>query len=285
VISKAKKLRGLLGTERLIRAVGAHDGISARLVEAAGFEAIWASSLGLSASYAIPDAGVLTMTQSLDAAERIDAATSLPVIADCDTGYGGPRNVEEMVRWYERRRIAAVCIEDKVHPKTNSYADVAHPLVNIGEFVEKIRAGKDAQESSDFMLLARTEAFIAALPLHAALERALAYADAGADAILVHSRIDSPDEILAFAEAWTMSVPLVAVPTTYNGIHERDLSEAGIRIVIYANQLIRAQTMAARTMLDTLRTSGTASAVEKEIVRIGDLFALQDMGTTTWAPQ
>lgn len=277
---KARLLRQRFCEDRIIRAVGAHDAITARLVEAAGYEAIWASGLELSASHAIPDAGLLTMTQYLDAAEAMDAAVGVPVIADCDTGFGGPRNVEHMVRWYERRGIAAVCIEDKMFPKMNSFASVAHPLVSMEDFVAKIRAGKAAQEGPDFMLFARTESFIAEQPLEVALARATAYAEAGADAVLVHSRMDRPDEVLAFAEQWPLDVPLVAVPTTYHGVHEQDLWQAGYRLVIYANQVIRAQIGAVRTMLRTLGENGRAGAVEGQIVPIQDVFDLQDMRTT-----
>src|SRR5258707_14494755 len=121
-MSKACVLRFLLGADKLVRVVGAHDAMTARLVEAAGFDAVWASSFGLSASHAVPDAGLLTMTQYLDAAENMDAATRLPVIADCDTGFGGTLNVEHLVHRYERRGIAAICIEDKQLPKMNSFA-------------------------------------------------------------------------------------------------------------------------------------------------------------------
>jgi phosphoenolpyruvate phosphomutase len=275
--SKSRQLRELFGGDRVIRAVGAHDAMTARLIEAAGFEAIWASSLELSASHAVPDAGLLTMTQYLDAAEDMDIATSLPVIADCDTGFGGPLNVEHLVQRYERRGIAAVCIEDKMFPKMNSFAAVAHPLVSIEEFADKIASGKAAQSGPDFMLFARTEAFIADHSLEEALERGYAYAEAGADAVLVHSRMERADQVLEFAAKWEGDVPLIAIPTTYHGVHEQELLDAGFQLVIYANQVIRAQVGAVSNMLSLLAAEGRAGSVESQIVPIRDLFQLQGM--------
>src|SRR5262249_55561302 len=152
------------------------------------------------------------------------------------------------------------------------------------DFVAKIRAGKKAQDDPDFMLFARTEALIAGLPMRAALDRAEAYAEAGADAVLVHSRMERPDEILTFAEKWSLDVPLVAVPTTYHGVHEQELWAAGFRLVIYANQVIRAQVNAVRAMLLTLGEHGTASAVEAQIATVQEVFDLQGMRAQTWAP-
>jgi phosphoenolpyruvate phosphomutase len=283
-VTKARALRALFRGDRVIRAVGAHDAMTARLVGAAGFETIWASSLELSASHAVPDAGLLTMTQYLDAAEEMDAATSVPIIADCDTGFGGPLNVEHLVRWYERRGIAAVCIEDKNFPKMNSFALVEHRLLPTALFVDKIRSAKDVQRDPDFMVIARTEAFIAGMGLQEALDRGHAYAEAGADAVLVHSRMSKPDEVLEFAAAWDGGVPLVAVPTTYHGVHERELFDAGYRLVIYANQVIRAQVKAVASMLELLAREGMAGAVEPEIVPIRRLFDLQGMQAASGTP-
>src|SRR5262245_10385022 len=143
--SKAGQLRALIADGQLVRAVGAHDGLSARLVEQAGFEAVWVSSFELSASYALPDASLLDLTRYLDEARSIEAVTQVPVIADCDTGFGGPLNVAHAVRAYEASGIAAICIEDKVFPKMNSFADVRHDLLPAEEFELKIKAGKRAQ--------------------------------------------------------------------------------------------------------------------------------------------
>lgn len=158
--------------------VGAHNGLTARLAERAGFEAVWASGFEISASYALPDASILTMTQLLEAADAMNAATLLPVIADCDTGFGGPLHVAHTVRSYERRGIAGICIEDKLFPKLNSFAACAQELVPIEEFGRKVTAGKVAQTTDEFLLIARTEALVVGLSLDEALSRADAYREA-----------------------------------------------------------------------------------------------------------
>ncbi|MGC9665985.1 isocitrate lyase/phosphoenolpyruvate mutase family protein [Planosporangium sp. 12N6] len=275
--SKAAKLRALLAGDRITRAMGAHNGLTARLAERAGFEAIWASGLEISASYALPDQSLLSMTQFLDAAEAMDVATNLPVIADCDTGFGGPLNVAHTVRNYERRGIAAICVEDKMFPKINSFAAAAQDLVPLVDFVEKIESGKRAQRSDDFVLIARTEALVAGESVDEALKRAVAYSEAGADAILIHSKSRQPKEILEFAARWTRAVPLIAVPTTYSGIHEDDLHAAGFSVVIYANQGIRGAIRGINATLVTLARSGRGQAVEEQIVPMSEVFELQGM--------
>jgi phosphoenolpyruvate phosphomutase len=275
--SKAARLRELLQTRRPIRAVGAHDGLTAKLVEQAGFEAVWASSFELSASYGLPDASLVTMTQYLDAAETMDAVVRIPVIADCDTGFGGPRNVAHTVQRYERRGIAAICIEDKLFPKMNSFADAAHDLVPTEDFALKIKTGKEAQEGDDFVVIARSEAFIAGLGVEEALERAHAYSEAGADAVLVHSKSRQPDQVLDFASRWDVDVPLVAVPTMYGAVDEETLYKAGFRIVIYANQGLRAAIRGVQDALSELRRGQRAQVVEDRITSMGEVFSLLGM--------
>jgi phosphoenolpyruvate phosphomutase len=276
-LSKAARLRALLRGPRLVRAVGAHDGLTAKLAERADFEAVWASGFELSASYGVPDASLLTMNQMLDAAEVMDAATSLPVIADCDTGFGGPLNVAHTVRSYVRRGIASICIEDKVFPKLNSFAAAEHELVPVEEFVLKIKAGKAAQPNDDFVLIARTEALIAGQDVDEALDRARTYADAGADAILVHSKSRQPGQVLDFAGKWDLDTPLVAVPTTYDDVHEDDLRQAGYSVVIYANHGLRAAIRGISAALSRLAAEGRAGALAEHVVSMSEVFDLQSM--------
>jgi phosphoenolpyruvate phosphomutase len=278
--TKAGRLRASMADGRLVRAVGAHDGLSARMVEQAGFDAVWVSSFELSASYALPDASLLDLTRYLDEARSIEAVTAIPVIADCDTGFGGPLNVAHAVRAYEASGIAAICIEDKVFPKMNSFADVRHDLLPAEEFERKIKAGKRAQAGDDFALIARTEALVSGCGADEALSRMQRYAHAGADAILVHSRCVSPDPVLRLAERWTLDVPLVAVPTTYSSVRERTLADVGFRIVIYANHGLRAAVRNMRTVLARLAMADHAAAVEDMIAPMADIFALQDMPAT-----
>lgn len=276
-MAKAQLLRQQMFGRRPARAVGAHNGLTAKLVEQAGFEAIWASSFELSASFGLPDASLLTMTEYLDAAEAMDEVVSIPVIADCDTGFGGPLNVARAVKRFERRGIAAICIEDKLFPKMNSFAVHDHQLIAPDEFARKIAAGKAAQRDADFMVIARTETLVAGGSVDAALERAHVYADAGADAILVHSKSSLPDEVLAFAARWDRDVPLVAVPTTYPEIEEPALYGAGVRLVIYANHGLRAAVRAVQEALAELSRAGHASGLNGQIATIPEVFALQGM--------
>ncbi|GCD40157.1 carboxyvinyl-carboxyphosphonate phosphorylmutase [Streptomyces chrestomyceticus JCM 4735] len=275
--NKSARLRELLAGPRPVAAVGAHDGLSAKLVEQAGFDAVWCSSFEVSASYGLPDASLVTMTQFLAAAEAMDAIIDIPVIADCDTGFGGPLNVAFAVERYERAGIAAMCIEDKLFPKINSFADAGQDLLPTKEFALKIEAGKQTQKDERFLLIARTEALISGQGVPEALERAHAYADAGADAVLVHSKSRRPDDILELGDAWDRDVPLVAVPTTYASVEEKALFDAGYRLVIYANQGMRAAVKNMREVLGKLRVEGRAESVDADIATMPEIFALQGM--------
>jgi phosphoenolpyruvate phosphomutase len=275
--SKASILRRLLSGDSIARAIGAHNGLTARLGERAGFEAVWASGFEISASYALPDASILSMTQFLDAADAMNAATALPVIADCDTGFGGPPNVAHAVRSYEGRGIAGICIEDKLFPKLNSFAAGAQELLPIPDFARKLAAAKRAQSADDFVLIARTEALVVGLDLDEALRRAEAYREAGADAILIHSKSRDARQVLEFAGRWRWDTPLVAVPTSYADVHEDELRRAGFALVIYANQGLRAAIRAVTTALSAVASAGYGAVVDDQIVSMDDVFDLQGM--------
>ena len=276
-MSKAAQFRHLLASGRLVKAVGAHNPLGARLVEQSGFDAIWASSLELSTSLALPDAGILTMTEALESARSMTEATSIPVIADCDTGYGHVANVVHMVGRFERSGIAAVCIEDKMLPKLNSFAGPNHDLVSIVEFGEKLTAAKRAQSTPEFTVIARTEALIAGCGVPEAVRRAEAYVEAGADAILVHSRATDAEEIWAFLDRWRMPTPVVVVPTMYFRVHTAELTARGVRMVIYANQGIRAAVRAMKDAFREIQLAGSSSPVEPRIASLSELFELQGM--------
>ena len=269
----SRSLKRLLAERPQVVAAGAHDALSARLVEQAGFDAVWASGFGLSAVRAVPDASILTMSETLEATRAMVDATSIPVIADCDTGFGNAINVMRTVADFEAAGVAAISIEDNVFPKRCSfYAGVARELVPAEEHARKIAAAKAAQRSSDFVVIARTEALIAGWGKEEALSRARAYADAGADAILIHSKHPDLSELAEVAAAWDRPVPLVSVPTTYIGASLEELERAGFRLVIYANQALRAALDAMKDALRALR-SGEAAALEKRIAPLEDVYA------------
>src|SRR5499425_3618472 len=172
--------------------LGAHDALSAKLAEEAGFDAIWASGFGISAASALPDANILTMSETLDAVRRMSDAVQIPVIADCDNGFGNAINVMRTVTEFERAGAAGICIEDNEFPKRCSfYAGVRRDLVLPEEHARKVEAAVAARRSRDFAVIARTEALIVGLGLDEAMSRARLYAESGADAVLVHSKAKS----------------------------------------------------------------------------------------------
>lgn len=276
-MKKSKILRELMNGFKIIKVAGAHNPLGAKLVQSAGFSAIWASGLEISAAHALPDANILTMTEFLQAASSMNDAVDIPVIADCDTGFGNSTNVIYMVKKYEKAGIAAVCIEDKCFPKVNSFIPGRQELAPVAEFVGKIMAAKNAQRDPDFMVIARVEALIAGWGLDEALRRAHAYEGAGADAILIHSKSNTPDEILEFAERWKSRAPLVVIPTTYSSVTCEELENSGIKLVIYANQGLRAALRAMRETFAEICRLGTSGTVEPRIASLQEIFDIQDM--------
>ncbi|MCO4761851.1 MAG: isocitrate lyase/phosphoenolpyruvate mutase family protein [Myxococcales bacterium] len=276
--SKARTLRRAFEGNGVVRCLGAHDGLSAKLAERAGADAIWASGLEVSTAHAVPDANILTMTDYLRSASFMNDAVDVPVVADCDTGYGNVNNVIHMVRRYEAAGIAAVCIEDKQFPKVNSFVPGRQELAAIGEFVGKIRAAKKAQRTQEFMLLARVEALIAGWGHDEARRRAHAYVEAGADGILIHSKQPNPDEIVRFIEEWDAPVPLVIVPTTYPQLSLSDIQALNkVRMVIYANHGLRSSIVAMSNTFKEILAEGTTATVEPKIAPLKEVFALQGM--------
>jgi len=276
-MAKAQKLRELFKKPGLIRLVGAHNGITAKLVERNGFEGIWASSLEVSASHAVPDANILTMTDYLNAAIDMNEAVSIPVVVDVDQGYGNSTNVIRMIRKFEEAGIAAVIMEDKLFPKQNSLlADGRQEMASIAEFVGKIMAAKNAQKTDEFMVFARVEALIAGWGQDEAMKRAKAYAKAGADGVLIHSKKNDPDEITEFVDKWKDEKPLVIVPTTYPTLDEKELRNyPQVKMVIYANHVIRSSVGAVdKTLKEIAETRGIKSVTPK-IVPVSDIFELQ----------
>ncbi len=274
-MSKAGLLRERLTGPGAVRVAGAHDALSARVAEEVGFDAVWASSLAISAARGLPDMSLLTMTDYLQAAGHINDVCTIPVIADCDTGFGNALNVAYMVRQYEAAGIAAVCIEDKVFPKRNSFVDTDQILEDADLFARKIEIAKQTQVTKDFLLIARTEAAIAGAGVDEALRRAHRYVDAGADAVLMHSKSAQPDEVLSFLDQWQRRAPVVVVPTTYYGWPAEHAAEAGVAMVIYANQALRASVQSMRQALGAVLAAGCSVGIEEQIAPMAEIFRLQ----------
>ncbi|WP_413731310.1 phosphonopyruvate hydrolase [Sodalis sp. RH20] len=270
-------LRAALDSRRLFTAMAAHNPLAARLAEEAGFDGIWGSGFELSASYAVPDANILSMGTHLEMMRAIAATVSTPLIADIDTGFGNAVNVSYIIPQYEAAGAAAVVMEDKTFPKDTSLrAQGRQELVRIEEFQGKIGAAVAARRHKDFVVIARVEALIAGLGQDEALRRAAAYEEAGADAILIHSRQKTPDEILAFIAAWTGRVPLVLVPTAYPQLTEADIAASGkVGIVIYGNHAIRAAAGAMRAVFAQIRRDGGIQNVDATLPAVKDIITWQ----------
>jgi phosphoenolpyruvate phosphomutase len=269
---RTARLRALLLEPALSFLMEAHNGLSAKIAEEAGFEGIWASGLTISAALGVRDNNEASWTQVLEVLEFMADATSVPILVDGDTGYGNFNNVRRLVRKLGQRGIAGVCIEDKLFPKTNSFLGEGQPLASIGEFCGKIKAGKDTDP--DLVIVARVEALIAGWGLDEALRRAEAYRAAGADAVLIHSKQKTADEVLAFCRAWAGRCPVVIVPTMYYATPTDVFRRAGISVVIWANQSLRAALAAMRDVSRRIKAEQALTGVEGTIASVRDVFEL-----------
>ncbi|HZD89680.1 MAG TPA: phosphonopyruvate hydrolase [Pseudolabrys sp.] len=272
---KAAALRARLDVGKPALAMAAHNPLAAKLAAAAGFDAIWGSGFELSASYAVPDANILSMGTHLEMMRAIGEVQDAPVIADIDTGFGNAVNVAYVVPRYVAAGVAAVIMEDKTFPKDSSLrAGGRQHLVPVGEFQGKIEAAKAAAGGA--LVVARTEALIAGLGEAEALRRGDAYAEAGADAVLIHSKQKAPDEIISFCRAWPGRVPLALVPTSYPQLSFADIAALGkVGLIICGNHAIRAAVAAMQSTFHRILADGGIAGVESDIASVAEIFALQ----------
>ncbi|MBK9308864.1 MAG: phosphoenolpyruvate mutase [Nitrospira sp.] len=276
-ITRSRQFRKLLLSDQLEFICEAHNGLSAKIVQEAGFKGIWASGLSISAQFGVRDNNEASWTQVLEDLEFMSDATTIPILLDGDTGYGNFNNMQRLVRKLEQRHIAAVCIEDKLFPKTNSFIKGdAQPMADMQEFCGKIKAGKDAQIDPDFCIIARVEAFICGWGLAEALRRAEAYRLAGADGILIHSALAVPDEILAFKQEWGTRCPVVIVPTKYYATPTEVFRQHGISMVIWANHMLRAAVAAMQKTARTLKEQEHLLSIEDKVAPVSEIFRLQN---------
>ena len=273
-VTAADALRAKLDPAKPALAMAAHNPLAAKLATAAGFDAVWGSGFELSAAYAVPDASILPMGTHLDMMRAIVEAQPGPVIADIDTGFGNAVNVAYAVPRYAAAGVAAVVMEDKTFPKDSSLRPGGRQeLVPTAEFQGKVDAAK---AHGSVLVVARTEALIAGLGQDEALRRGAAYAEAGADAVLIHSKQKTPDEILAFCRAWPGVVPLVLVPTSYPQVGFAEVAALGkVGLIICGNHAIRAAVAAMRRTFARIIAEGSIAGVEGDIASVSDVFALQ----------
>lgn len=274
---KTTQFKQMLQSNQIEFIMEAHNGLSAKIAQEAGFKGIWGSGLSISAALGVRDNNEASWTQVLDVMEFMSDATTVPIMLDADTGYGNFNNVRRLVHKLEQRNVAAMCIEDKLFPKTNSFINgEGQPLADIAEFSGKIKAAKDTQSDPDFCVVARVEALIAGWGMGEALKRAEAYHKAGADAILMHSKRSTPDEILAFMKEWGNTCPVVIVPTMYYKTPTQVFADAGVSLIIWANHLMRASVAAMQRTAATIYAEQSLVSVEPQIVSVKEVFRLQN---------
>lgn len=276
-MKKTTRLKNMIQGDGLAYLMEAHNGISAKIVEEAGFEGIWGSGLSISAALGVRDNNEASWTQILETVEFMSDATNIPILLDGDTGYGNFNNMRRLVRKLEQRGVGGVCIEDKVFPKTNSFIrGEKQPLADIEEFSGKIKAGLDARSDDDFCIVARVEAFIAGWGLEEALKRAEAYRKAGATAILMHSKKSTAEDIFSFMNEWGDRCPVVIVPTKYYSTPTVEFEKKGISTVIWANHLMRSSIKAMQGTAKEIFEEKSLLSVEDKIVPVKEIFRLQN---------
>ena len=275
--SKFMRMREILTKPGVGVGVGAGDALCAKLIERAGFDFVWSSSLCVSASFAVPDANLISMSQYCEAARAMNEVVSIPIIADCDTGYGNANNVIYAVKKFEEAGVVGMSIEDKKFPKDNSLLEGGRQeLAPVEEFVGKIKAAKDHQKNGEFVVIARVEALIAGWGQAEAMKRSLRYVEAGADCILIHSKKKEPDEILEFIRNWDQPTPLVLVPTNYPSLTLKEVEKLKkVKLFIYANQPMRASVKAQEDLLEEIRRAGGIHTIDPMMVPVSHIFDLQ----------
>ena len=275
-VKKTTRLKQMIAQKELSFLMEAHNGLSAKIAEEAGFEGIWGSGLSISAALGVRDNNEASWTQVLEVVEFMADATKVPILLDGDTGYGNFNSMRRLVVKLEQRGVAGVCIEDKLFPKTNSFIrGTAQPLADPEEFAGKIRAAKEAQTDPDFVVVARVEALIAGHGMEEALRRGEMYRKAGADAILIHSAQRHPNEILGFKKEWGDRLPVVIVPTKYYTTPTDVFREYGFSVVIWANHQMRSAITAMQATARRIFVDQHLMNVEEEVAPLAEVFRLQ----------
>ena len=286
---RRKRLKKLIELRPIVKAMEVHSGLTGLIVEKTvvenengtdQFDAMWISSLCDSTVKGKPDIELVDMSSRIRTVEEVMDVTTKPIILDGDTG-GLQEHFVYNVRTLERIGVSAVIIEDKMGLKRNSLFgnDVDQRQDTIENFCNKIIAGKKALRTDDFMIIARIESLILDKGIEDALERAFAYVNAGADGIMIHSRKTEPDEVFMFCDKFRekdQKTPLIAVPTSYNKVYEKELSHHGINVVIYANQFTRSAFPAMKNTAISILENQRAHEIDKELLSISKIITLID---------
>ncbi len=284
---RRKRLRRLIDSKSVVRILEAHNALSALIIEnlidkneqgKVEFDGVWSSSLTDSTSKGKPDIEAVDLTTRTNTVNEIFEVTTKPMIFDADTG-GIPEHFAFTVRTLERTGVSAVIIEDKTGLKKNSLFgnDVSQTQDSIDNFCHKIKVGKRAQISNEFMIIARIESLILEKGMDDAIARAKAYTEAGADGIMIHSRQNTPNEILAFCKlyrAYNANVPIIVVPTSFNQITAEELSKAGVNVVIYANHMLRAAYPGMVNVATSILKNDRSYEAEQNLLSIKEILNL-----------
>lgn len=284
---RMKRLRRLIDAKSIVRLIEAHNGLTGLIVEnfvyekdnrKKEFDGMWLSSLTDSTAKGKPDIEAVDLTSRLQTLNDIAEVTTKPIVFDGDTG-GKTEHFVFTVKTLERLGVSAVIIEDKIGLKKNSLfgTDVKQEQDTIENFCHKISSGKKSQITNDFMIIARVESLILKKGIDDAIKRSKAYIEAGADGIMIHSKEKSPDEILEFCKRYSQldkKVILVAVPSTYNEIYEKDLCEAGVNCVIYANQLLRSAYPAMLKTAELILENERSFEADSRMMKVSEILKL-----------
>ncbi len=269
----APTLRGV----RLV--AGAYDAMSAALVQRAGFDAVWASGFSISASRLLPDCNAMTVEDLAERVAQMTPALEVPIVVDCDEGYGALDDTRRLVRRLAACGVAGVCIEDTVYPKTNSFCDdPSRALIELPVFAEKVKAVRD--EAPHLAVIARTESLIAGYALQDAIDRADQMAQLGVDYLVIHSRYRTMDEFRWLACAWSGRAPLIVIPTLLEDGSWQELLDMGFAMVIYANQVLRAAVTAQERILGQILNLGIGGPGQQELASLDHLFDLTNLRTS-----
>ena len=285
--NRLKRLRRLIEAKPIVRGLEVHNGLTGLIVEhlevnndgvVSEFNAMWSSSLTASTAKGKPDIEAVDMTSRISDINEIFEITTKPLIFDADK-WARTEHFSFTVKSLERLGVSAVIVEDKIGLKKNSLlgTEVTKTQDNIESFCQKIRVGKEAQITDDFMFIARIESLILGQGLDDALTRAQAYMDAGADAIMINSKSKDPEEIFKFCEEYgslNMPVPLIVAPSNYNQVYEEELADRGVKVVIYANYMLRSAYPAMRAVAKSILENGRSYDCEDQCMSIKEMLNL-----------
>jgi phosphoenolpyruvate phosphomutase len=253
-------------------AIAAHNGFTARIVSQFDFDFVWASSLEISSSHALPDASIISFETTKRIVENMVESSFKPILVDCDSGYGNAINTIFAMKELKKIGVKAVCIEDNVFPKQNSFYKGSRNLEDAEVFARKVYAAKSVFSDPGDIVIARSEALIQGLGVEEALRRAKLYELAGADYIMPHSKSTSSDELFTFSDQWESDIPLVSVPSTYFNVTRTELAAHKVGLVIYANHTIRAVKKTLESLIPKLLDEDSSVSIESEISPISEIL-------------